>query len=323
VAAIGALSAAVLISGVAGARAFPSPGTPQQVAALVASSHAIERLPSSLVPPLADLGADNAAAWGYWKVAHGCTTVTECAYGDKGASASVVLLGDSHAAMWLPALDWVGHHLGFRVVLLWEPGCPAADVTVLSDRTHRVDAACNAFRKAALSAITTLAPELVLTANRTTNVEGPGGRFVTSRAWQAGLTATISTLLAAKLRVAVIGDVTALTSRIPQCLAAYPSTVQRCSSPNPNPAEHTERKAELAAAKATGVPYLDPEPWLCTKVCSPVVGTYATYYDWQHVSATYAAFLSLEWEGALKPLLVGGAAQRRTGASARPSTVVR
>ena len=206
-------------------------------------------------------------------------------------------------AMWLPALDWVGRHLGFRVVLLWRPGCPAADVTVLSESTHRVDTGCDAYRKAMFTAIVTLAPELVLTANRTTDVVGKNGRYVTHAAWQAGLTTTISSLLVDKLHVAVVGDVSPLSSQIPQCLAAHPDSVQRCSSPNPNPETHSERTAEIAAARADGVPYLDPEPWLCTETCSPIIGKYAAYYDWQHVSATYAAFLSLEWEGVLKPLL--------------------
>jgi len=300
------LAAAVLVGGIAGAKVLPAPGTPTEVAALVASSHKIDRVPSDLVPQLTGIATDNAAVWGYWKIKSGCTSTTQCVYGDKTATSVVVLFGDSHAAMWLPAIDWVGRHLDVRVVLLWLAGCPAADVSVLNAGGHTVDTACNAFRKAAIRAIKALKPTLVLTANRTANVVGANGRYVPGSAWQAGLESTLATLLADKLEVAVIGDVPPLANPAAQCLAAYPTAVQqRCSSPNPNPGFHTELKAEEAAAKAKGVPYLNPVPWVCTKVCSPIVGKYATYYDWQHVAATYAAYLSLDWEGALKPLLTG------------------
>ena len=300
------LVAAVLATGIAGAKVLPAPGTPAEIAALVASSHKIERVPSNLVPSLADVGSDNAAVWGYWKIKSGCSSATQCVYGDRAATNTVVLFGDSHAAMWLPSIDWVGRHLGFRVVLLWMAGCPAANVSVLNPNGHLVDTACNAFRRSSLKLVQGLAPSLVLTANRTANVVGANGRLVPGSAWQAGLAATLSTLLADKLKVAVIGDVSPLSSPAAQCLASYPTTVQqRCSSPNPNPGLHTQLKAEVAAARAEGVPYLNPVPWLCTKVCSPIVGRYAAYYDWQHVAATYAAYLSLDWEGTLKPLLAG------------------
>jgi SGNH domain (fused to AT3 domains) len=296
-------AATLLVAGIASATRLPSPGTPAEIAALVASSHRITSLPSDLVPSLQRVGDDNAASWGYWKAKDGCTGTTQCVYGDTAATAAVALLGDSHAAMWLPALDWVGRQLHFRLVVLWRPGCPASDVTVLDPTNHEVDTGCDAYRRASLSAIERLAPALVLMADRTTDVLAASGRDVPTGTWRKGLATTIATLLSHGLKVAVIGDVSSLSSPIPACLAAYPRAIQRCSSPNPNPAKHTELAAEVTAAKDEGVPYVNPEPWLCTKVCSPVVGRYAVYSDWQHVSATYSAYLGLEWEGALAPLL--------------------
>lgn len=302
--ALAASAAVVLVAGVAAAAKLPSPGSPAQVAALVASSHTIEQLPSDLVPSLSQVQYDNAAAY-FWKTKQGCTGTAACAYGYKAARKSIVLFGDSHAAMWLPALDWVGRHLGYRVILLWRAGCPAADVHVWNPSSHSLDGACDAYRKSSLVAIEKLSPALVLTSNRTTKVLGAHGKLIPGAEWQSGLESTIASLAAHKLRVAVIGDVSALSSQMPQCLAAYPKQVQRCSSPNPNPAMHTHLAAEEAAARAESVPYLNPQPWLCTKVCSPVVGKYAAYSDWQHVTATYAAYLSLDWQGVLRPILAG------------------
>lgn len=221
------------------------------------------------MPTLQRVGDDNAATWGYWKAKDGCTGATQCVYGDTAAIRTVALLGDSHAAMWLPALDWVGLKLGFRLVVLWRPGCPAADVTVRNPSTHSVDTGCNAFRSASLQIIEQLAPALVLTADRTTDVLGADGEVIPTATWRKGLETTLAALVHRSLHVAVIGDVSSLSTEIPECLAAHPRAVQRCSSPNPNPAKRTELAAEEGAAKDESVPYLNPEPWLCTKVCSP------------------------------------------------------
>jgi hypothetical protein len=299
-----ALASLVVATAGIAARAtpLPQPGTPAQVAALVAASSRIERLPRNLVPPLAALPADNAASY-YPATWRGCSSVTQCVYGDRASATTVLLLGDSHAAMWLPPLVWVGHRLSFKVVLLWYPRCPVADIEVWDPTTHSVNTGCTAFRASALKAIAHVAPALVLTANRTTNILGANDRPIPSAVWQQGLETTIATLLADKLHVAVVGDLTMLSENASVCLAAYPRAVQRCSSPNPNPAKRTHRADEIAAAEAEGVPYLDPQPWLCTTTCSPVVGRYAAMNDAQHVSATYAAYLSIEWEDVLKPLL--------------------
>ena len=91
---------------------------------------------------------------------------------------------------------------------------------------------------------------------------------------------------------------------LPDCLAAYPTQVQRCSVQNPNPKARQHVAAERAAAAAEGVAYVNPQGWLCTKVCSPVIGRMAAYYDAGHVSSTYAAYLAGVFGKALRPLLV-------------------
>jgi hypothetical protein len=68
----------------------------------------------------------------------------------------------------------------------------------------------------------------------------------------------------------------------------------------------THVKDELLAAKAEGVTYINPQGWLCTKKCSPVIGNMVVYYDYLHTSATYAEYLSLVLEAKVKPLLPTG-----------------
>jgi hypothetical protein len=298
--------AAVAVTSLAGATPIPlpSPGTPTQVAAAVKVAPKINQLPSDLIPAIQNVSYDNAAAY-FPATKNGCSGTTACVYGDTSATAAVALFGDSHAAMWLPALSWVGKQLGFRIVLLWYPGCPAADVTVWNASSHSLNEQCDQWRSSSISAITKLDPELVLLSDRTNDIRGANDKLFTNAAWQAGLETTIGELSSAKLKVAVIGDITAMTNMIPSCLAAYAKHIQRCSSPNPNPAMSEHVAAEMAAAKAKGAAYINPQSWLCTKTCSPVVSNLDVYYDSEHVSATYAAWCARLMEDAVKALLPG------------------
>jgi SGNH domain (fused to AT3 domains) len=301
----GAVASVALAAGAValGAARLPKPGTASQVAALVAVSSAIEQLPSKLVPPLSEAASDSAGAY-YGAAGRHCNDVTTCVFGNLGAKRSIVLFGDSHAQMWLPALVPFAESQGYRLSLVWTSGCPAATVSVWDAQTHSVNAACNSWRTKMIAKIHKLAPTLVLLASRTSDIPGPDNHPTTNSAWMMGLEQTISALETTKTTVAVIGDITAFSPNpLPQCLAANPSSIQACAVSNPNGKTRQHFAAEQAAAAAEGVAYIDPQPWLCTNVCSPVIGHMVAYYDTFHVSATYAEYLSGVWASAIKPLL--------------------
>lgn len=281
---------------------LPKAGSASAIAALVAASAQIERVPSNMVPSLYDVVNDDTSSY-YPATRTGCSGVTQCAYGRTSSKKVVVLFGDSHAYMWLPAIVPYARLEGLRLVLIWKASCPATDVTVWNGESGAPNAACNAFRAKSIAQIKQLRPALVLLASRTTEVEGPTGRPISSATWQHGLEHTIDAIRTAATKVAVIGDVTEFSTSLPDCLAAYPTKVQECSTPDPNPQVPDHFAAEKAAAKATHVTYVNPHPWLCTATCSPIVGTYAAYYNNNHVTATYAAFLSGVFTTALRQLL--------------------
>jgi hypothetical protein len=114
---------------------------------------------------------------------------------------------------------------------------------------------------------------------------------------------TITSLKSRTTKVAIIGDITALSQIVPSCLATHPSKVQACSSHNPNSSVPGHQVAEVAAAKKEGIPYINPSPWLCTKTCSPIIGTFIAYSDSDHITFTYASFLSTVLSAKVKLLL--------------------
>jgi SGNH domain (fused to AT3 domains) len=295
--------ALALTSADAGAApALPSPGTAQQIAKLVATASRIEQLPRNLVPNLAQASGDDVGTY-YPSTQFGCLTTSVCQFGSPKSRSTIVLFGDSHAQMWLTSFLPIVMKFKLRLILVWRPSCPAATVTVWDVTTDSTYSVCNAWRAAELRQVHRLNPSLVLLAGRNTDITGAGNAAIPDTTWQAGLVHTIASLKSRTTKIVVIGDITTFSAILPACLAAYPSHIQQCSSSDPNQKETNHFAAEAAAAKATGVLYINPHPWLCTAVCSPVIGNMVAYYNDNHVSATYAAYLSTVWLQALRPEL--------------------
>ncbi len=274
---------------------LPTPGTAAQVSSLVSKSLAIKTLPSNLVPSLSAASGDLPGL--YYPTANSqCTTAIQCDFGDLAATTTVVLFGDSHAQMWLPALVPVATSLHFKLILIWRPGCPETDVSTTPQ--------CDTFRTQSITLIKSLKPALVLLANKTSDVVGPGFGPFTDAKWESGQKLTITQLASTTTKVAVIGDVSLHASPVPQCLAAYSTNVQKCTIKYPNPRFVQHFAAEKAAATSTKAGYIATEPWLCQKnECSPVIGNMVVYFDAGHVASTYAEYLSGVWQTAVKKYL--------------------
>jgi hypothetical protein len=278
--------------GAAGVRAsLPRGGTLAQVKAAVAASVLIKKLTSTQAQELAASAHDNASA--YYHLPNSCATANQCVFGDTSSSQVVVIYGDSHSRMWLSAIVPAATAAKVKLVLIGEDGCPIVTLTWSGLLAH-----CNPDRPKFVSTINALKPLSVLLSNRTSF---PG---ITSATWQQGMTSTIESLAPSGAKVGIIGDLQVMRLNPPPCLAAYPTSVQRCTQANPNHLIPGQEKAERAAAKATRSLYVDPTPWLCTKLkCVPVIGKYFAYWDSYHVSVTYAAYLSKVMGTALKTVL--------------------
>lgn len=86
-----------------------------------------------------------------------------CEFGDLRARTTVVLMGDSHAEHWLPALDAIGRARGWKVIAMIKPGCPVADVPELaSGRLKRTYDECTSWRRSRLARIIAMHPSAVV-----------------------------------------------------------------------------------------------------------------------------------------------------------------
>lgn len=270
-----------------------TPGTASQVAALVAASVHIKSLTSAQEAALTTAGLENADI--AFHIPTLCDSATTCVYGDTSATTTVVVLGDSHVRMWLPALATTATADRFRIVVLGRDGCPVISYKVFTYQD------CVGVMSHALKVIDALKPAAVIVGDRTSLLP-----TISLATWQRAETDLLDALKGSGAAVAVIGDIQAFNLEPVDCLAIHPRNVQLCGSPNPDPAKPGHESAEQAGAAAAGVAYVDPQPWLCTSTrCSPVVGPYFAYWDDTHVSVPYARYLAGVLATALKPTLAG------------------
>jgi hypothetical protein len=299
------LAVAVTCAGLlfATAAAATAPGSAQQVSALVGASVHIDALDATTSSELAAAPTD--FSWAHYPKLGGsstssCLTATSCVYGDRKASKTVVLFGDSHALMWLPAIAPAVTAHKERLVVLWTNLCPVASVQFYDPPIHD-PAHCDSWRAATVRIINKLAPSLVIIGERTDKVASGPYSFFTNEQWQAGLTTTIRKLQKGTTKIAVIESVVAFNSFVPECLAAYANDVQRCSENVPRTSGALLQQAQINTAKATGSLFVRAASWFCArKACSPVIGNFIVAIDTGHISFSYAKYLSVVMGSALK-----------------------
>ena len=269
------------------------PVSSAQLDQLLAAAPSIRFLPADLTPPLATVRYD----WGGQAApcfpALGQSVVPPtCVAGDPHGTHTMVVYGDSHAAMWFDALNDIALRAHWKLVDLGKGYCPANSLPYANPPGWGTPggeyAACDQWHRFAINRINQLQPNLVIvTQEYRGKVDGSG---YTPRQWQRGLELTLGQLHVAKGNVVVLGNIPLLPQSGPECLADNTTNVQRCSGAMITVLSKFNRAEQLAAGDA-GARYVSVTPWFCSTNCPAVVGRYNVYLDQYHVTATYSLVL--------------------------------
>ena len=253
--------------------------------------------PDTITPPTALAATDFSPAY-----KDGClvdaprTTSPDCTFGDPSSDQKVVLLGDSHAAQWMPALlDSESRH-SFALTVLTKGNCPASIMSVYSVELRRAFTECDTWRTNALHRIQQLKPQLVVVSSSFHGLRlATGGAMQSAaveRAWEEGLSRLIVQLRAMGTRVAVLSDVAVHAQPIPACVEAHANDLLACATPTVNAILVPHQLTEQKVVRASGATYVDVRPWLCTRTgCPAVVAGIVTDFDDSHLTATYSRYL--------------------------------
>jgi peptidoglycan/LPS O-acetylase OafA/YrhL len=264
-----------------------------QVQTVVAASAGLRAVPSNLSPSLADAPSDKPLVF-----LNGCVRSwrevgqDECASGDTASTTTVALVGDSHAAMWSPALKQVAEQRQWRLETLGKITCPLQDLPITSPYLGREYTECEQWRGQIMDRLQAEHPRLiVLSMSRRYGADF--GFTSYDPAWIDSLTRLVVKLRATGAAVLVFGPIPDPHSTVPTCLSAHLDDATACSQQRSVAVNDVGIAAERTATAAGGGQYDDITELFCTADrCPVIVGNDLVYRDDNHVTIEYAQTLA-------------------------------
>lgn len=275
----------------------------KQVQQVIQGAIDSDYFPMDLVPAVENVAGDQ-SVW----FANGCsvdfadTSVPNCIGGDETATRTIVLYGDSHATMWMPAIDRIAKATGWKVVLFAKLACPLVEEAVWSYQLNKPFDECQTWQAQVLPQIQALHPEVLLVTDQwkpavKDNAKDDNGVL---SLWQRAFPAALERLRSYTDRLVVLGNVPSQSLDPATCIAAPSADPFTCTTLRSD-AEFAEvNQVEKSAALAVGGQYISTIAWGCTtQFCPTVIGGRVAYFDRWHYSDTYVAWLEPVMQAAL------------------------
>lgn len=223
-----------------------------------------------------------------------------CTLGDTTSERTIVLIGDSAAAMWHGALDLIGQRTGWRVIALTKSNCGPASLTYYQWQLGRAYTECDAWQDWRLDVVTQEKADIVVMAGWYDGGNQGPGRDTTPEVWRDALVKTIRALPRGTATF-VVGGIPRPSQSPSECAASNPTDLTRCAIPAAEAVPSQVSWSE--AADLTGQTYIDVDPLFCADVCPAVIADRLVYAGRFHVSAPYAEYLSGAIEEVMTPAL--------------------
>jgi peptidoglycan/LPS O-acetylase OafA/YrhL len=268
-----------------------------QVQTAVAAAAELKAVPSNLDPPLADAEAElttmlrNGCMLNFFDVEQ-----HECVTGDTASTTTVALVGDSHAAMWGPALQQVAAQRRWRLETMSHADCPLMNLPIANPLRRMAYTACEQWRGQIVARLRAEHPRLVVVSMMRLYGAGIGwlsGITSYDPMWIDSLTHLVQQLRGMGTKVLVLGPIPDPRSTVPICLSGHLDDATACSPPRSEAVNERGIAAESAATKAGGGQYADVTELFCSAGrCPVIVGNTLVYLDWQHATLEYSRLLA-------------------------------
>jgi hypothetical protein len=257
-------------------------------------------VPANLKPALnrAAGDADNILNKGCSRDHYG-ETVPVCYYGKKGGT-RIVILGDSHALHWMPALDLIGKAYNYEIIPIAKVNCVFMDVKLYAYRLGKSYTSCTKWRLNAIAKINELKPTLVILSHTETREEGKPNEIRP----QYYADAVGRLLDKIPFPVLIFAETPNGEINIPTCLARNKSNVAKCVTKKPDVYPAWGYGRDLLVAKQRNLPLFDFTAALCpgTK-CAPIIDGRIVFHDNHHLTATMAKYLATPLGAALAQVI--------------------
>jgi peptidoglycan/LPS O-acetylase OafA/YrhL len=236
----------------------------------------------SMQPSARDASSDNPAVY-----AGGChlefeeVTPKWCAFGDLESPMEVYVVGDSHAAQWMPALQAVAVERGWKLQVSTKSSCPFMDIPV--QLRGQLYEECTQWGQAVQEDLAAANPAAVIMSFGRYDMGLP--------TLVAGATTRWAPITSRGIPLVVIRDTPRGTA--PECIVEHEEQLTACAKPREQALGERDQDQPRIVAAVPGAQLVDLTDWICPDVsCSPVIGGVLLYRDDQHLTATYSRTLA-------------------------------
>jgi hypothetical protein len=205
-----------------------------------------------------------------------------CAFGNLRSKFKVVLVGDSHAAQWFPALEKLAEMQNFKLLSLTHSSCPFADLNFYAE--------CRLWNANALKLLNRWDPDLVIWTNLIAESypTNPSTK-ITKQEWVTGFKNRLKNLKLSKAKFLYIQD------------SPYPNfDVINCLKTSVNPSvcafnlvSNQSESSVLQVLAVNNIKVVRTHKWFChSSTCDSTKGNFNVYRDSSHISVRMSEYLS-------------------------------
>jgi SGNH domain (fused to AT3 domains) len=222
---------------------------------------------------------------------------TTCAFGDRTATRTIFLFGDSQAQMWVPAFNVLGTMLQWKIVFIAKDGCGPwiSPITSIEGSS-----ACNQWVHGEIALANQLKPQVVIPVGLTI-AELSNGQYPSMNEFLSEIQSMVSGLKPSHAQILLLQEIpqfyTSFTSATPEsCLTIHVSSIENCEVTVKQVKDLADEIALGDIAKADHLDILPIRELFCGKVrCDVFVNSpgasHLVYQDWAHMNATYSAWI--------------------------------
>ncbi|WP_236864757.1 acyltransferase family protein [Brevibacterium daeguense] len=217
----------------------------------------------------------------------------ECVAANPEGSKTLVVVGDSHASQWVPALQEIVEGTDWKVVTFLHNSCPFN----MEKRQFELDGGleCTEPNTATLERILEMEPEKVFMTNYAAEDMAPDSDE--EYGGTQGYVEVLEPMAEAGIEVIAMHDtpIPGDELSVPDCVAANEESLDECGfdRESSRESEETNGALEAAADQVEGVRFESLVDEFCTEdICPAVIGSVLVYRDNNHVSATYMRTLA-------------------------------
>ena len=264
-------------------------------------------VPANLTPSLRGASGDKPEIYAdNCHVDIGSYEPASCSYGDPTSDFTVALFGDSHAAQWFPTLNNVAATHSWRLVPFTKTGCTPIDLITYNSLVGPTYPECRPWRERVMQRLIDENVKVVFIgySNRLLdpNTKEP---FVDSII-KAGFAELIPTLQSMGISPIIITDTPYPGQDVPTCLSQALSNVSSCTFTRAKGIRDTRQQTNIAVAIENGAQSLDISNWVCaSEICPVISGNLLMYRDSNHITTTYAQWLTPFMDAAVSPYVNG------------------